>query len=66
MLLLGSYLAGAPIVFGLTIEHFPSWFPVVAVFYYPLDAYINAQMPGSMLYVEYVNWVRDLLYSLPS
>lgn len=57
VLVIASYLAGAPVVAALTMRHQPSALPILVVVYAPIDSYLDARLPGSTLYERYAHWV---------
>ena len=53
------YLAGAPIVISIVFHRIPAATPVLFVVYAPLDYHVRSSLPGSQMYVEYVQWNQD-------
>jgi hypothetical protein len=68
VLLVVSYVGGAPIVILLAGRHYPHALPFLDAAYAPLHAYVNTpEVPGSEAYYDYALWCQrqfqdDLIY----
>jgi hypothetical protein len=61
VLLLISYVAGAPVVAGVVQSRFPVANPIAQVFYTPLIFYAqHPELPGSELFASYAGEVEML------
>jgi hypothetical protein len=71
VLLLTSYVLGAPFVILISGRHCPRALPFLDAAYAPLHVYVNTQqIPGSSSYNDYALWCQrqfqdDLIYDSP-
>lgn len=62
VLLLASYVGGAPLVFWTVVSRFPEAAPVMRVVYAPVMYFCDhSDWPGSEAYQEYAVWCANLL-----
>lgn len=59
VLILASYMAGAPMVLGWLSYRFPAAVPIMRIIYAPLVSYAKGSWPGAESYRQYARWCHN-------